>query len=301
MGLPIPLMRFLAREHRRQPFTGRVLTLGRQCLYATCREIEMMLADEQIPITPLPPDMPSGTNIPQWKGTLDEANTSDVAFFWLLGGLAVQALDVSDFEGADITHDLNRPVAADLHEQFDLILDSGTLEHIFHVPQVLANVVRMLRRGGRVVHFTPTNNYTNHGFYQISPTLYADFYRANHFQDVRVFVAEQGNLRDPRASMRVYDLTARQPEIMLSSHRLLSLAIATKTDASTPDTIPMQGYYSNLFEGDAKPAAGEADNSWGQRLRRMLPVPLKTLARRWIPGLDPFHRPWRLPFWGRLD
>jgi hypothetical protein len=34
MGLPQPALRFLALEHKRRPFCGSVLTLGRQAVFA---------------------------------------------------------------------------------------------------------------------------------------------------------------------------------------------------------------------------------------------------------------------------
>jgi len=32
----------------------------------------------------------------------------------------------------------------------------------------MANIVRMLKPGGRIMHMQPMNNYVNHGFYQFS-------------------------------------------------------------------------------------------------------------------------------------
>jgi len=51
-----------------------------------------------------------------------------------LGASKVSAMDVSEYEGADILHDLNVPAPANLHERFDLLIDGGTLEHVFNVP-----------------------------------------------------------------------------------------------------------------------------------------------------------------------
>jgi hypothetical protein len=156
----------------------------------------------------------------------------------------------------------------------------------------------MLRPGGRVFHFTPSNNWTNHGFYQVSPTLYSDFYRANDFQDVRVYIAEQRSFEDISAPLDVYEMSDPQPEMMISRWRLFSIAVATKTSESTGDRVPLQGYYSRTFHaGRDDSSSSEGPPGW---LRSILPVRLKTLARTWLPGLHPHHRPWRCRYWGRL-
>jgi len=46
------------------------------------------------------------------------------------------------------------------------------------------------------VHISPMNNYVNHGFVQLSPSLYQDYYAANGFDDLRGIVIAQ-----PRAEI----------------------------------------------------------------------------------------------------
>ncbi len=299
MGLSLPLLRFLAREHRRQPFVGSVITLGRQCVYATFEQVTGMLREEGIEPCELAAGTPRTTNIPQWRGTPNEQFTSDVVFFRLLGLTDVKALDYSGFEGAELVADLNLPVPTEWHDQCNLIVDSGTLEHVFHLPQALASIGRMLKIGGRIVHLSPANNYLNHGFYQFSPTLYADFYRANAFDNVHVFVGEERDYRRHSAPLAVYEIE-QQPDLMMSQRRLLTLAVARKTPASTVDQVPLQGFYANLLKQSDSSENKLAATTWPQRLKRLIPTSLKTLVRRLVPGFDPYHRPWRLQRWGKL-
>jgi hypothetical protein len=101
------------------------------------------------------------------------------SFFARLGFSNVEALDVSAHEGAHHIFDLNEEqVPSHLVGRFAAVLNGGTLEHVFHIPNALASVTRMLRPGGYVIHFLPCNGYVDHGFYQISPTLMFDYYRA---------------------------------------------------------------------------------------------------------------------------
>ena len=69
--------------------------------------------------------------------------------------------------------------------RYGTIVDGGTMEHVFDIRQGMKNTADMLRPGGRAVHISPANNYVNHGFVQLSPALYHDYYLENGFDDVR--------------------------------------------------------------------------------------------------------------------
>ena len=83
----------------------------------------------------------------------------------------VESMDMSDFEAADHVHDLNVPVDPALHGKFDFIFDGGTIEHVFNVPQALANVFNMLKTGGTFVSANGMNGWYGHGLYQFNPDL----------------------------------------------------------------------------------------------------------------------------------
>jgi hypothetical protein len=59
----------------------------------------------------------------------------------LLGADEIISIDASGYENATIIHDMNEP-AEDLAEQFDLVIDGGSLEHIFNFPVAILNVMR---------------------------------------------------------------------------------------------------------------------------------------------------------------
>lgn len=88
-----------------------------------------------------------------------------------LGATAVTILDASSYEGADRIHDLNNPIPDDLRGQFDAVIESGSLEHIFNFPVAIANLAGMLKVGGTLFITVPANNLMGHGFYQFSPEL----------------------------------------------------------------------------------------------------------------------------------
>ena len=183
---------------------------------------------------------------------------STQCFFRALGFSDVASIDVSAYEAADHVFDLNAPALPDaLRERFDFVFDGSTIEHIFHLPNVLANIFRLLKVGGRVLHMAPSNHFMDDGFYQLSPTFFADYYDANgfttncallHFQTVAVR-EESGRTRiDTRDRIVPYDPahTARVSAAFGTHGDELcqTLFMATKTAAATCGRIPFQSRYA---------------------------------------------------------
>lgn len=107
---------------------------------------------------------------------------------------SIASFDYSDYENATDIVDLNEPVSNIYDERYSLVLDGGTLEHVFNYPIALQNAMRMCEMGGVLVLLTPTNNYNGHGFYQFSPDLFMDVLNSNGFcvEDIS-YVEEYGN------------------------------------------------------------------------------------------------------------
>lgn len=92
-------------------------------------------------------------------------------FLQKIGYPAFQSMDISGYEGCDVTHDLNQPVPKALHGAFDVIIDGGTLEHVYNVPAALDNVYAMLAPGGVFISVNGLTGWAGHGFYQFGPEL----------------------------------------------------------------------------------------------------------------------------------
>lgn len=138
---------------------GRVLTVGRQGLYAPEGFLREVMRT--------------------WGGGAGSARASLPTYFDELlracGAKQVSSLDASNYEGADVLHDLNKPCPDDLRESFDTIVDAGTLEHVFQVITALGTLMSMVKVGGKLVLFDmPTNNLSGHGFYQLSPIFFSE-------------------------------------------------------------------------------------------------------------------------------
>jgi len=182
---------------------------------------------------------------------------NDRAFFDGLGYAGQESIDASDFEGATHIVDLNADgVPSHLRERFDVICNNGTLEHIFHVPNVLRNIGTMLKAGGSVIHVAPSNNHMDHGFYQFSPTLFFDYYGANGFdiRDSFLLRYEKKGVEIPwaRWGHEFFDPYALEsPDFYdgkLDGAIYTTVFVARKTAESTSDRIPQQGRYAAEWE-----------------------------------------------------
>lgn len=96
-----------------------------------------------------------------------------------LGLLEIEFADVVAHRGPERIVDLNRHV--EWGRTYDVVLDGGTAEHCFNIGQVFDNIHRAVRPGGGVVIHVNPLNMINHGFWNVSPTAYHDFYDQNGY------------------------------------------------------------------------------------------------------------------------
>lgn len=181
MGLNINGVKFLLSAKMRGVSFNRVLMIGRQSLTITPNEVRKLL---QLPI-----DRKLKQDILQLRLGSDVYAEE---LFHVLGADDVESMDKTSYEGAVIIHDLNLPVPEQLKEKYDVVLDGGSLEHIFNFPVALKQCMEMLKIGGHYIGLTPCNNYTGHGFYQFSPELFLRaFSPENGFETLDIVLYEE--------------------------------------------------------------------------------------------------------------
>lgn len=186
------------------------------------------------------------------------APLTDSEFFHVLGFERWTSVDASDFEGADIIHDLNTPgLSEKLGSAVDLALETGTAEHVFHLPHYLGNVCECLKEGGIALHFVPAHGYVDHGFYQFSPTLFHDFYLANRFDVLDIVLLRTATEDWAEGSITRYVPGAfdrRDRRRFEDSYVILGIAVRKRRDSSS-DRIPQQRVYRELTDWMASPPA----------------------------------------------
>ncbi len=249
MGISAKMLKILLKESKRQPFMGELLTLGKQHTFVTEKDLSDQLLEEGLPIANhIPKKLQNNTTYPELaeKGYLD-----DISVFRSIGFDACTSVDYSDYEGADYIFDLNKTdIPEGLVNRFDVIIDGGTTEHIFHIPNVLLNIFKMLRVGGRIIHLAPSSNHIDHGFYMFSPTLFSDFYQVNQFDlnYIDLFRYTPNHTVDP------WEISSYSPGCLervsfggLDDAMYGIVSVATKTSRSTGHIVPLQGEYERTW------------------------------------------------------
>jgi len=293
MGIPRGTARLLLDEAKRRPFSGRVLELGRMSVFFGDDELAGWAAEQRVELAAL--DRVELSHDPR----LAEAGClSDTSFFRRLGFGEVETLDVSDWEKPDLVWDLNRPVPEAWHGRYDCVFESGTIQHVFHIPQVLANVHHLLAPGGRVVHGqAPSHNHVDHGFWMFSPTLFHDYWSAAGYSIDAAYWCEiepywiRSRFESPPWRIRRY----RPGSLDAHSYggfgrRQVSLFfVATKAPEAAGVVVPQQSYYERFWSDEAGPrmdaeAQSRRRRSAGERLEEWM------MAR---PALAGFWRAWK--------
>lgn len=202
-----------------------------------------------------------------------------------LGCEELTCSDASPYEGADLIIDLNDPP----HEppgQFDLVLECGTLEHVYFAPAALRFLARLVTPGGVLLAVAPCDGWAGHGFYQFSPEW---FHRALSkdagFSYCKVALAIEG--RRGTSWFRVEDAADAGRRIEFAPRGRTSLAVCARRDTAGlegTERPPVQSDYARAWDGGASAVR-----------RSRIPAPLRRRAlrlRRWainLPnsGLDP--------------
>lgn len=202
MGIDIHSAEFLRSEVRRGLRFGRTLTLGHQALYMDRRQYESLSASLGI-----------------------SCRNTEYAddFFRGLSATDIDVMDASNYEGANLVHDLNEPVDPRWRSVYDLVFDGGALEHVFNFPLALKNCLEMVKVGGHFITITPANAHCGHGFYQFSPDLfYSALSPENGFLVERLLFRHRRqwySVRNPAEIRERIELLTHEPTLFFVSAR----------------------------------------------------------------------------------
>jgi hypothetical protein len=94
----------------------------------------------------------------------------------------VMALDVSDYEQAEIVFDLNETLPAKYHRIADFIFNGSCLDNLFDPATAIKSLSKMLRPGARVMHLEHGTAIQS-AFLCYSPEWFFDFYAINNYAD----------------------------------------------------------------------------------------------------------------------
>lgn len=104
-------------------------------------------------------------------------------FYISLGFARYLAIDVNTERDA-VAMDLNVDIVQNygFTEQFDLVTNNGTSEHVFNQYTVFLNAHNLCRVGGFMIHVLPFYRWVDHGFYNYHPNLFPCLAKQNNYE-----------------------------------------------------------------------------------------------------------------------
>jgi hypothetical protein len=149
--------------------------------------------------------------------------------------------------GSKYRLDLNQPLPID--EQFDLVINIGTAEHIFNVHQFFKTAHDRTRTGGLMMHSAPFTGWPDHGFFNFQPTFFFDLARTNRY-DIVSFICGR-ILPFEYVQLATHDdiphliKTKKIPE---GSH----INVVYRKMSDSDFQIPMQAYYAGVLSVESR-------------------------------------------------
>ncbi len=111
---------------------------------------------------------------------LETLNLFELARLYYSKVLDFSAIDSVDMGGPNaLRYDLNEPLP--LTRDYDIVINTGTAEHVFDQRQVFETIHDRTRQGGIMVHAFPTAGCVDHGFYNHQPNLLNEIAMANGY------------------------------------------------------------------------------------------------------------------------
>ncbi|MFN5325134.1 MAG: hypothetical protein ACK5C5_09470 [Bacteroidota bacterium] len=254
-------------------FTNTAM-LGRQVLYAAHSDIDACISKFGF-------DMKKSNQL-HFKDDYSEP------LFETLGANSIDSIDYSDYEGATIIADLNKPNPSGLNQRFTCILDGGTIEHIFNFPVAIKTCMDAIKVGGFFLGVTPANNQMGHGFYQFSPELiYRVFSEENGFRVRQLLLSADAENSKDQEWFEVPDPKNVKSRVMLVNNKPITMRyIAEKIAQKDVFAItPQQSDYTATWERHEALENNDAAAAGGilrMMIRKYVPYGIKVFGTRVI-------------------
>jgi len=154
-----------------------IVTIGRQKIGFSYKEVEKIFSKYNLT-----------TDNNELKKELENNNFFCEPIFKKLGALHIHSIDIDNYESTTFRHDLNKPITKKLEENYSLVMDFGSSEHIFDVKSCQKNILSLVKKGGHLIQILPTNNESGHGFYQFSASFFTEILSSdNGYELLRLF------------------------------------------------------------------------------------------------------------------
>jgi hypothetical protein len=189
MGISIVAAAMILHEHKYRPIEGTVLTIGRQSVGLTGRQMDLLLEFHGVPKRPGVEFMVDSTTVGVSRS---EPYITQETFFAAFTDASVKSLDVSAYEDADIVCDLQQQLPEEHFSYADFIFNGSCLDNIFDPAAAMRNISRLLKSNGRVYHFEQGNSHPT-AYLKYSADWFMDYYALNNFADCKTYIIDDPN------------------------------------------------------------------------------------------------------------
>ena len=254
MGLPKEHISFFLALVKKWGLRGSVVSLGVPDIYACKDELEMLASKIALPTVRIKNGdirLSESLYFKQYPA-INQKFVHAETFFKMFGFHEFDAIDIVDFEGATIIHDLNTILQN--RRQYDVVVDFGTSEHIFNLPALFENIANLLKPQGYVIHIVPIST-LNHGFVLFSPTLFYDLYSENGFEVVDAYMIRNYSLTNVVKISHYDHLKDNHSNPLFGylkpfagSFISQSFCCCSRKKNFKSFKIPLQGTYRNLYD-----------------------------------------------------
>ncbi len=152
--------------------------------------------------------------------------------------------------GARYRFDLNLPLP--ITDQFDVVINIGTAEHIFNVYQFFKTAHDCTLPGGLMMHSSPFTGWLDHGFFNFQPTFFFDLARANGYEILSFICGRINPLQ--------YVQVGRHDDVpkLVQAKRIpegAHINVVLRKTTNDSFRVPVQAYYAGGL-------SAEADKLW---------------------------------------
>lgn len=154
-----------------------------------------LYGDDFVKTVPVDPDK---INIQKWHKY--DGEVYDPSYIFNFHNFDMIVIDKIKHRGNEILADLNFNLDKSLHRSFDLLIDTGTLEHCFNVGTAFKNMCDLIKVGGVIMTCAPVSK-INHGYYNFCPIMYDDGFITNGFDLLeKIYINKKGQtLSEPNS------------------------------------------------------------------------------------------------------
>jgi hypothetical protein len=222
------------------------------------------------------------------KANIEWMEFAEPLFYNFLGAKSVESVDYNDYEKASIIHNMNEPITENLKEKSSVVIDGGTLEHVFNYPTAIKNCMEMVKIGGHIILITPANNWFGHGFYQLQPELFFPLLsEQNGFTKTQILIQDDFGqwykIRNPKE-------IKRRISISCAKNSETSIWVVSQKIATIPEKLTVLQYdYVNswqerhvtTYSKNMAMKSGRGEGGVRYYVKKIIPQFIKTLRNNY--------------------